>query len=575
MARAFRHSHNPEIKTMVNLASKKIGDVLLLANAVVFVVLLNTLSGYFYLRVDLTEEKRFTIKQQTKDILNTLDDEINIDVYLQGDLNPGFERFRKAILETLEEFRVQSGNKVHYTFVDPAMASGQQAQSEFMAELAAKGIQPTNVIENRNGQRVEKLIFPGAVISYGSAETGVMLLKGNKARTPDEEINQSIEGIEYELINAIYKLVTIDHKRVGLSVGHGELDSVDIAALHSALLELYDVLPVEVGHDDLAGFDVVIVPKPRYTFSPVDKYKLDQYIMNGGSVLFLLDRLEATMDSASAENYFAFPYNTGLDDQLFKYGVRINPDLIQDLSSSRYPVITGDAGGKPQMQLMDWPFFPLINRFADHPATRNLDAVILKFASSIDTVKAQGIRKTPLMFTSQYSRTIETPVRVNVNDIRRNPGREEFVKSFVPLGYLLEGKFSSLFKNRFLPEGIEKTTFRDEGEPSKIIVIADGDLAANVVNLRTGQPQPLGFDPFTKYTFANRDLLLNAVAYLADENGLINTRNKEVKIRPLDREKVNDEKVKWQIINVALPVLIVILYGILRSYLRRRSFSRF
>jgi ABC-2 type transport system permease protein len=227
------------------------------------------------------------------------------------------------------------------------------------------------------------------------------------------------------------------------------------------------------------------------------------------------------------------------------------------------------------MKLMDWPFCPLINHYADHPITRNLDAVITKFTSSVDTVKAPGIRKTPLMFTSQLSRTIEAPVRVSVNEVRMNRGQEDFTKSFLPVGYLLEGKFSSLFKNRFLPEAADKLSFVDEGDPAKIIVIADGDLASNVVNPRTGQPQPLGFDPFTKYTFANRDLILNAVAYLADENGLINTRNKEVKIRPLDHDKVNAEKIKWKIINVALPVILVIIYGIVRSYFRKRRFAGF
>jgi gliding-associated putative ABC transporter substrate-binding component GldG len=297
--------------------------------------------------------------------------------------------------------------------------------------------------------------------------------------------------------------------------------------------------------------------------------------MKGGRVLFLIDKLEANMDSASVTNYAAFPYNLNLDDQLFKYGVRLNLDLVQDRSAGPYPVVTGEIDGKPQIQLMDWPFYPLINRYADHSITRNLDAVVTRFVSSIDTVKAQGVRKTPLLFTSQYSRTVTAPVQVNINDLRKNLKPEDFSKSFIPVGYLLEGKFTSLFKNRFLPDGVESSSFAEGSGETKIIVVADGDLARNDVNPRSGQPQQLGFDPFLRYTFANTEFLMNAVAYLVQDDGIIEARTKEVKIRPLDKEKARSEKLKWQIINIALPLLILILYGIVRSGLRKRKFSSF
>jgi gliding-associated putative ABC transporter substrate-binding component GldG len=285
--------------------------------------------------------------------------------------------------------------------------------------------------------------------------------------------------------------------------------------------------------------------------------------------------MEATMDSASLENYAAFPYNLNLDDQLFKYGVRLNVDLVQDRNAGLYPVVTGETGGKPQLQLMDWPFFPLINRYADHSITRNLDAVVTKFVSSMDTVKAPGVMKTPLLFTSQYSRKIAAPVEVNINDIRKNVTDESFTESFIPIGYLLEGNFTSVFKNRFLPEGAVQSAFKDQSASTKIIVIADGDLARNDVNPRTGQPQQLGYDQFSRYTFANQELLLNAVAYLVQEDGLIAARNKEVKIRPLDREKVRQEKVKWQIVNIGLPLVLMVMFGVIRSVLRKRKFATF
>ena len=561
---------------MVNLKSKRLGDLLLLANAAALVILINLVASTHFFRIDLTEEGRYSIKTPTKEILSKLDDKVYIEVYLEGDLNAGFKRFRNSIAETLEEFRIYSGNKVQYTFIDPAAAMSSKARSEFMSELASKGVQPTNVIDNKGGQRVEKIIFPGAVISYGGFETGVMLLKGNKAHTPEEEINQSIEGVEFELANAIYKLANNDRKRIGIVTGHNELDSLQLAAFNSAMLEVYDVVKVSIARKNvLTGYDALVIAKPKSSFSILDKFKLDQYITHGGKVMFLLDKLEASMDSASNENYFAFPYDLNLDDQLFKYGVRINLDLLQDRSAGVYPVVTGQTGGKPQLKLMDWPFFPLINHYADHPITRNLDAVVTKFVSSIDTVKAAGIKKTPLLMTSQYTHAVSAPVNVSINTLRREVKAEDYTQQFVPVGYLLEGSFTSLFKNRFLPEGSDQKDFKADGVPSKLIVIADGDIARNDVNPRTGQPQPLGYDPFTKYTFANQDLLMNALAFLTNENGLIRARNKEVKIRPLDRDKAQAEMFKWQLINLALPLILLCGYGIIRSMLRKRKYAAF
>lgn len=560
---------------MVNWKSKKLGDLLLLANGIVFLILLNLLSSFIFVRVDLTEEKRYSIKAPTQKILQSLDEDVHIEVFLAGELNAGFQRFQKAIHETLEEFRVYSSNKIHYTFTDPATAAGEKARAEFMNDLASKGIQPTRVFETKEGQRIEKMIFPGVLISYGGAEKGVMLLKGNKAASPDEEINQSIEGIEFELANAIYKLTNDSPKRIGIISGHDELRGAEAAAFYNAVQEVYTVEETSLQADDLKDFDAIVIAKPKHSFTEREKYRLDQYIMQHGNVLFLLDRLEADMDSASNENYFAFPYDLGLDDLLFRYGVRINPDLVQDRVSGRYPVVTGQAGNKPQIQLIDWPFFPLINRYSDHPVTNNLDAVMLQFASSIDTVKAEGIKKTPLLFTSQYSRTVTSPVPVSIQSLREDIKPENFSKQFIPVSYLLEGRFTSAYKNRFIPEGEDPAQFRDMSHPGKIIVVADGDLARNVVNPRTQQPQPLGFDPISNYTFANEDLLLNMLAFLTDENGLINARNKEIRIRPLDKEKIVSEKRKWQVINLIVPVMLIVTFGAVRSWRRKRRYASF
>jgi gliding-associated putative ABC transporter substrate-binding component GldG len=555
------------------MKSKKTGDLLLLANGLVLVILFNIIAAFYFFRIDLTEEKRYTIQPQTKAILKNLEEVVFVEVFLEGeDLNPEFRRFQKSIRETLEEFRIYSDNKIQYTFTDPLQAANEKARNEFIAELNSKGVSPRNVIETRDGQRVEKFVFPGALISYEGFETGVMLLKGSRA----QNINPSMEGIEFELANAIHKLSNVNRKRVGLLTGHGELDSLEFASFNNALLDQYDVFKVSLSRKGaLTGYDLLIIAKPTQAFSNQDKYKLDQYLMRGGKILFLLDRLDADMNRASEEDYFAFPYDLNLDDQLFKYGIRINPDLIQDAVSGKYPVVVGGESNRPQIMQMDWPFFPLINQYAIHPITRNLDASLLKFVSSIDTVKATGVRKTPLLFSSQYSRKVTAPVKVGVNDLRKQMQEGSFDSGKIPVSYLLEGEFTSLYKNRFSPEGVDTTGFKEQSVLTKIIIVADGDLARNDVNPRDGNPQQLGLDPFTQYTFANQDLLLKMVAYLVEENGLIKARNKEIKVRPLDKEKIRSERSFWQVINLVLPMAALVIFGIVRAYWRKVKYTRF
>src|SRR5688572_19148225 len=561
---------------MVDWKNRKLGDVLTFANGFVFILLINLLVGLKFYRIDLTEEKRYSVKPETRAILENLEDEIHVEIFLEGKLNASFQRFQKAIFETLEEFRIYSKNKITYSVSDPALAKSESARNEFMADLARRGIQPTNIIDTRDGQREEKIVFPGVIVSYEGVEKGIMLLKGNKAGTPEQEINQSIEGIEYEIISTIFSLINEDRKQIGFVSGHGELDSLQSFSLRSELSEVYDVFDTKLSsQNDLNRFDVLIVAKPTESFSEPDKYLLDQYLMQGGKILFLIDKVDASMDSAARDDYFAGPNDLNLDDQFFKYGVRINPDLVQDRRSGMYPVITGQVGGRPRMQLMEWPFFPLIGEFANHPITRNLDAVLSRFSNSIDTVKAIGVKKTPLLMTSPYSRKISTPVHINVNELRKNLRDTDYTTAHIPVGILLEGTFTSLYKNRFPPEGLDSFKIIGDSKPTKIVVIADGDIARNDVNPRTYEPQPLGFDPMTNTTFANRDLLLNTLAYLANEDGLIQARNKEIKIRPLDKVRLKGERLKWQVINLAVPLVFLIAYGIIRAYARKKRFAKF
>ena len=561
---------------MVTWKSKKLGDLLILANGICFLLLLNVLSKAWFFRVDMTQERRYSIQAPTRDVLGSLEDVVYVEVFLEGDLNPSLKRLRNAIEETLEVFDSYSSQGVQFRFTDPTTAQSAKAQNEFAQELAAKGIQMLPVVETRDGERVEKVVFPGALITYQGIETAVMLFKHNQARNYQEVVNQSIEGLEYEIASAIQRLGTGERKRIGFLGGHGELDELQTASLRTALIDRYDVIDMVLS-SELSPLDchVLIIAKPQTRFSEQEKYFLDQYILNGGRVIVGLDQMDASMDSASREDYFALPFETGLMDQMFRYGARVNLDLVQDRVSARYPIVTGMVDNKPQMMQTEWPFFPLINQYGQHPTTRNLDAVMTRFISSIDTVRADGIKKTPLMFTSPYARKTTAPVKVSINDLRRNIDPASFAEGPIAVGYLLEGAFTSLYRNRFAPIGIDTAGYKSSGVPSKIIVIGDGDIFRNEINPRNRKPQQLGLDPFSGYIFANEDLLLNMVAYMADENGLITTRNREIRLRPLNKEKVRTERARWQMINLGAPVLFVIAFGFARGYWRRRRYAQF
>jgi gliding-associated putative ABC transporter substrate-binding component GldG len=556
---------------MVNLESKKLEDILKLVNGLVLLILLNLFISNNFFRLDLTEEKRFSISTPTKDMLSNLDDNVYVEVYLEGDLPAGFKRLQIAIKETLEEFRVYSDNKVQYSFIDPELASTAQSRDEYMMSIAEKGIQPTDIFLTENGNKVQKRILPGAVITYGLREKGVSLLKGNKGTSSDNQLNQSAEGIEYQLASVIKALSRDTQEVIGFTSSHGELTGNDIIGLTETLSERFIVREInQIDPQEFTGIDLLIMTKPENRFSAADKYNIDQYIMSGRNMIFLIDGVRVESDTVS----IAFPYDLNLDDQLFKYGVRINKDLVQDMFSLSEPIVVGTMGDQPQIEMLPWPFFTLINTFAEHPIVRNLDAISTNYVNSIDTVKAEGVMKTPLLFTSPYSRTLQAPLRIELNELKKPIDAEAFTKSNIPIGYLLEGNFTSVFKNRPLPTEADKNSFLEEGQ-SAIIVISDGDLARNKFDPQTGSPLPLGYDYYSRQTFANEDFLLNAVQYLLDDQGLIQSRNKEIVLRPLDKVKVQAERFKWQVINLVLPIIVLVGYGLISNFYRKRKYSSF
>jgi len=560
---------------LVSMDSRKLNNVLTFLIGVMIILNINLLLRNTVFRIDLTEEKRYTISNPTIQLLENLNDVVYFEVYLEGDFPAGFKRLQRAIRETLEEFRVYAGNNIQYRYINPSEV-GQQGQQQLIQRLGNMGIQPTNLFANDGGERTEKLIFPGATVSFGDKQMGVMLLKGNKTADPQERLNQSVEGVEYELASVIKKLVEIDRKKVAIISGHGELDGPDIISAKNTLLESYDVFQVILERKkSLSGYDAIILAKPEKPFSENDKYKIDQFIMHGGKAIFLIDQLKVNMDSMGNDGTIGYPYDLNLTDMLFQYGIRMNNTFITDLNSGVYPVVTGNMGNQPQINLLPWPYFPIVNQFSDHPIVKNLDAIYLRFANIIDTVKAKGIKKTPLMYTSDYSRTVATPVHISLNDLKEELKPEFFNQGPIPVAYLLEGSFTSLYNNRILPERINSDEFVEQGMSTKIIICSDGDIFRNEINRRNGQPYDLGYDPFIKNNFANGNFLENALSYLLDEHGLILSRSKEIKIRPLDKVRIENNKSFWQSLNIILPLVILLLFGLLKFYLRKRKYSRF
>lgn len=551
-------------------------DLLKFAAWIIALILLNVAAANWFFRLDLTEDKRYTIAPVTKQMLQSLPDEVVVDVYLEGEFPAGFKRLQQSVRETLDEFRIYSGNNVRFNFINPNDISDETQRNEFITTLARKGITPTNLRATEDGKQVERLVFPGAVVRYKDKEATVNFLKGNLSASAEQRLNQSVEGIEYELATGIRKVAFQGSKNIGYIMGHGELEMEQVADLVGSLGQFYRVARGDLAQiQSLQGLDLIIVAKPTTAFSEADKYKIDQFVMNGGKAVFFVDALNANMDSVGAGGMFSIPYNLNLDDLLFRYGVRLNATMIMDLNSGFIPIVTGYMGEKPQTEMINWRFYPLLNNFSKHPITRNLDAVYSRFIGTMDTVRADGIRKTPLVYTSQYSRIIQPPVPLALEEARLEVNPALFQAGPQPVGYLLEGKFTSLFRNRRVPAGVTGAQVKEQGVESKIAVFPDGDLVRNDVNARTGQPYELGFDRYNNITFANKELALNTIHYLLDAQGLINVRSKEIQLRPLDKVRVKEEKTYWQLLNLIIPIALLGIFGFVRFYWRKRKYTRF
>ena len=556
--------------------SRSLNRLLTLVVSLLVLIFIAQVLHTFRLRIDMTEEKRFSIADASQKTLANLTEPITIESYLTGELPSNFKRFQKSIADLLDQFTIYGGTNLQYRFVDPSQAESARARDEYTKSLIDKGLQPSNLTYTKNGQKSEKLVFPGVIITYRNRELAIPLLKGNRTNSPEEMLNQSIEGLEYELIAGIKAITETNRKRIGYVVGHGEPDSTYLAGFTNAILGKYELFKVDLSEraSPLVGYDVVIIGKPTERFSEQEKYLIDQYVMNGGNLLVFVDALKVNVLEAEGEGTVALPYDLNLDDLLFRYGVRINRDYVIDYSSGFYPVVSGNVGNQPRMELLPWPFFPIVSNYSDHPLVKGLDATQLKFVSTMDTVKAPNVIKTPLIYTSQYTKVISPPVQVRFNDWQQELRPEIFQSGPKAVGYLLEGKFTSLFKNRVLPKGADESQFRSVGEGSGIVVVSDGDFIRNDFNLQSGEPLLLGVDPYARTTYANEEFLLRALSYLTDEDGITLARNKEITIRPLDRVKIRNDRSLLMFINFGMPLLLIALFGTVKYILRKKRYSK-
>jgi ABC-2 type transport system permease protein len=542
------------------------------------IVLLNIAASYFFFRFDLTEEKRYSLSDATQSLLENLSAEDSTDVfvkvYLDGEELPGgFERLKRAVSETLEEFKVYGGTNINYKFINPNAETDKKKREDFYVDLAKKGMNPTRVVDTKNGRQVENIIFPYALVSAGGYEVPVLLLKGTQGKTAEEKLNQSNENVEYEIATAIRKLTLKERKKIGLLAEFTKLKPINFSDLIASLQERYDLFFIDAkSSPSFQGLDALILPKPDFPVDDSTKYKIDQFVMGGGSALFFVDGLK--VDSVDLEGNFAQPLELNLTDLFFRYGVRINSNIIKDgASCALIPLVVGDLGDKPNIQPVPYRYFPLINNFGKSLITNNLDVVFSRYVASIDTVRAEGVTKIPLLMTSPYTKVLNAPVFVTFNDAQTDTEQVEYQGGIKTIAYLLEGKFQSLYKNRLLPNDSKFADFKAESLPTKIIVCSDGDLIVNEVSQKTGNPLPLGYDKTTQHTFGNKDFVMNAIDYLIDEDGVIQAKGKEVKLRPLDKIRTRDERTFWQILNIGLPVVSVLLFGFILQWVRRRNYG--
>ncbi|MEI6694612.1 MAG: gliding motility-associated ABC transporter substrate-binding protein GldG [Bacteroidota bacterium] len=569
----------------------KRNNIIQILYGVIIIVLLNIIGSFVYTRFDLTAEKRYSLSPATKTLLKKLDDIVYFKIYLDGDFPAGFKRLSNSTKEMLDEFRAYNSN-IQYEFINPNAIVDKKQRNDMYKLLVEKGIQPTNLQIKQKGGSAQQIIFPGAEVTYKTMTLPLQLLVNQMGLESENVLNNSIQALEYNISNVIRKLSVRAKPKIAIIEGHGELNINEMFDITNALSEYYEVERIRIDEQinkltkreisDSAAtkisniYRAIIIAKPDSAFSEKDKFIIDQYIMYGGKVLWLIDPVLASMDSLKATNQTVGIANeVNLSDQLFRYGVRLNTNLIMDISALPIPIVTGKVGNQPQTSFLPWYYFPTITPTANHPIVKNLNAIKTEFVSSIDTID-NGIKKTILLTSSKYSRLVNTPVIIDLGILKKEPEERLYNKPFQSLAVLLEGAFESNFTNRITTDiaKSEKIGFLEKSKPTAMIVVSDGDMIKNQFHYSKGFPLPLGYDQYTRQMFGNKEFILNCMNFLCDDSGLITVRSRELKLRMLDKTKIENSKIQWQLINLVLPVVVIILFGMIITFLRKRRYTK-
>ncbi|NER11822.1 gliding motility-associated ABC transporter substrate-binding protein GldG [Leptobacterium flavescens] len=542
---------------------------------IIVLILINVLGSYAYHRFDLTQDKRYTLSETTKDIISRVDSPVIIDVLLEGDFPAEFKKLQLEVRQLLEEFASYNRN-IKFSFVNPLEDENQADQ--VIAQLGNLGLKPANITVEEGGKVSQEIVFPWAMANLGDNTVRVPLLKNKLGTSSEQRVNNSIQQLEYAFADALTKLTIREKKSVAVIKGNGELSDIYITDFIRSLQEYYNVAPFTLDSvagnpqgtlDAIKNYDLAIVAKPTEAFSDEEKYIMDQYVMNGGKSMWLIDQVAIELDSLYNERgrSLAFPIDLNLNDMFFKYGLRINPVLVNDLYFTQIVLAQGE-GNESQYNPVPWVYNPMVFSANDHPINNNIEALRFQFSNAIDTLSVKGVKKSVLLTSSPLSKTVGTPSEISLDIITKAPDQESYKDGFKPLAVLLEGNFTSVFKNRVKPAKLSGV--KDDGENSKMIVIADGDLIKN--QIRQGQPLELGYDKWTNSFYGNKEFLMNSVNYLLDDNGLINIRSKEVSIPFLDQKKVVAQKSTWQLLNTGLPLLILGLFAWGFNFIRKKKF---
>ncbi|WP_204345840.1 gliding motility-associated ABC transporter substrate-binding protein GldG [Psychroserpens algicola] len=556
------------------LKTKK--HIIAIAMTLIAIIVINLISSKLYQRFDLTKDKRYTLSDAALQTIDGVDSPLVIDVFLEGDFPSEFRRLRNETQQLLEEFSVNNSN-VKFDFINPL--ADEATRNQNLQQLSQRGLQPFQISIKNNGKTTQEVIIPWALASYNEQTVIIPLIKNKIGATDQELVNSSIQNLEYAFAEGFKKLVNPKQKKIAVLRGNGQLSDVYVADFLKKLGEHYYLAPFTLDSvasnpqrtlQDITNYDLIISAKPSIPFSEEEKYVLDQFTMRGGKSLWLTESIVMDRDSLnnSSGTAVAIMKDLNLNDFFFKYGVRINPVIVNDLYSAPIPLAIGE-GNNAQFQPVQWSYSPLAASNPNHPITTNLDPVKFDFASQIDTLK-NGIDKTLLLRSSQLTKLEGVPREISLDVVTQEPDPESYKEPNQTLAVLLEGEFTSVYDKRVKPFKISDDVTKSA--PTKMIVIADGDVIKNEV-IRN-QPQELGFEFLTKRKFGNKEFLENAVNYLLNDDGLINIRAKEVKLAFLDFQKIENQKSKWQIINIALPLVILGLFGIVFNYFRRKRYTK-